>query len=190
MTMRLLPLALTALLMAATGCSSTPSTRFHSLLAGSGASAATPATVRFVDLGPVGVPASVDQPQWVVRLPDDSLRVLEQERWVAPLRDEIRAALLDGLRQRSGAIDARAVPAPPGDVVRVRVDLQRFESIAGSGTWLEARWTVVPGDLACSVSLREAADSDPLALAAAHRRAVNVLADRIGASLAGKACPV
>jgi len=186
--MRLLPFALAALLVAAAGCSSTPPMRFHSLLAGSEAPA-TPAPVRYVDLGPVGVPPSVDQPQWVVRLPDDSLRVLEQERWVAPLRDEVRAALLDGLRQRSGAIDARSVPAPTGEVARVRVDLQRFESIAGRGTWLEARWTVAPGDLACSVSLREAADSDPLALAAAHRRAVNALADRIGASLSARVCP-
>ena len=186
--MRLLPFALAALLVSAAGCSSTPPTRFHSLLAGTGTSA-TPAPARYVDLGPVGVPASVDQPQWVVRLGDDSLRMLEHERWVAPLRDEVRAALLDGLRQRSGAADARSVTTPPGEVSRVRVDLQRFESIAGRGTWLEARWTVAPGDLACSVSLREAADSDPLALAAAHRRAVNTLADRIGASLAGRACP-
>ena len=187
--MRLLPFAFAALLMATAGCSSTPPIRFHSLLAGTGApSPAAPA--RYVDLGPVGVPASVDQPQWVVRLPDESLRVLEQERWVAPLRDEIRAALLDGLRQRSGVADARTVSAPQGEVARVRVDLQRFESIAGRGTWLEARWTVAPGDLACSASLQEAADSNPLALAAAHRRAVNALADRIGASLTGKACPM
>ena len=187
--MRLLPFTLAALLSVAAGCSSAPAPRFHSLLAGTGAPAA-PAATRYVDLGPVGVPVSVDQPQWVVRLPDDSLRVLEQERWVAPLRDEVRAALLEGLRQRSGAVDVRTIPAPrSGEVMRVRVDLQRFESIAGSGTWLEARWTVAPGDLACSVSLREPADSDPLALAAAHRRAVNALADRIGASLAGTACP-
>jgi uncharacterized lipoprotein YmbA len=186
--MRLLPSALAALTVILAGCSSTPATRFHSLLAGSG-TAAAPAPTRYVDLGPVGVPAAVDQPQWVVRLPDDSLRMLEQERWVAPLRDEVRAALLDGLRQRSGVGDARTAPVPPGDVSRVRVDVLRFESAAGRGTWLEARWTVAPGDLSCGISLREPADTDPLALAAAHRRAVNTLADRIGVSLSTRGCP-
>jgi hypothetical protein len=74
-------------------------------------------------------------------------------------------------------------------VSRVRVDVLRFESVAGRGTWLEARWTVSPGDLACSASLRETADADPLALAAAHRRAVGTLADRIGVSLTQRTCP-
>ena len=187
-TMRLLPTALASALIGLAGCSSAPPTRFHSLLDGQPAPATT-ATARHVDLAPVSVPAAVDQPQWVVRLPDGSLRMLELERWVAPLRDELRAALLDGLRARSGVADARSVPTPVDGVARVRVDVLRFETVAGRGAGLEARWTVTPGDLSCTTSLREAADTDPLALAAAHRRAVAALADRIGVSITSRACP-
>lgn len=181
-----------ASLMAA--CSSTQPARFHSLAALPGAAPAAPApaaaTPWVVDLGPVTVPAGVDQPQWVVRLPDGSLRVLEQERWVAPLRDEVRAALLEALRLRTGAIDARSVPAPATGTVRVRVDVQRFETLAGEGAWIEAGWSVAPAGFACRVTLREAAGpGDPLALAEAHRRAVMALAERIGQSTRDGRCP-
>lgn len=185
-----------ASLMAA--CSSTQPARFHSLAAPPGAApaAAAPAaaTPWVVDLGPVTVPAGVDQPQWVVRLPDGSLRVLEQERWVAPLRDEVRGALLEALRQRTGAVDARTAPAPATtpatSPVRVRVDVQRFETLAGEGAWLEAGWSVAPGGFACRITLREAAGTaDALALADAHRRAVTALAERIGQSARDGRCP-
>ena len=59
------------------GCSSTPAPRFHSLLptqATGAADAAASSVPLPLDLGPVSVPPAVDQQQWVVRLPDDSLR--------------------------------------------------------------------------------------------------------------------
>ncbi|CAN7216897.1 PqiC family protein [Rhizobacter sp. LjRoot28] len=199
MVRRLLPTALAralatgaACLMAA--CSSTQPARFHSLAAlpaaAPAASSPAAATPWVVDLGPVTVPAGVDQPQWVVRLPDGSLRVLEQERWVAPLRDELRGALLEALRQRTGAIDARTVPAPATSPVRVRLDVQRFETLAGQGAWLEAGWSMAPAGFACRVTLRESAGTgDALALADAHRRAVMALAERIGQSARDGRCP-
>jgi len=55
---------------------------------------------------PVAVPVGVDQPQWVVRTVDGSLAVVELERRIAPLGDEVRAAvtdLLPGAGQRSPA---------------------------------------------------------------------------------------
>jgi len=140
------------------------------------------------------VPAAVDQPQWVVRLADGSLRVLEQERWVAPLRDEVRAALIAGLRARSATDDVRAAPGRDTPDWRVRVVLTRFDTTAGQGVGLEGYWTAAkPAGaavaLSCPIALREPAAADPLALAAAHRRAVDRLADRIGASLASGRCP-
>lgn len=192
-TSRLLACLLAATALAA-GCSSTPPTRFHSLLGGAPATPARPATPWHLDLGPVSVPAAVDQPQWVVRLPDDSLRMLEQERWVAPLRDELRAALLDGLQQRWGAIDTRNASAPAGQPAwRVRVDIVRFESVSGQAAWLDARWSAAragspPAALSCAVSLQQPAAADAMSLAAAHRRAVSALADRIGASVTAGAC--
>jgi uncharacterized lipoprotein YmbA len=189
-TMRLLPFALAALLAFA-GCSSTPPTRFHTLQGAGTPPPAAPATA-WVDLGPVAVPPAVDQPQWVVRLPDDSLRVLEQERWAGPLRDELRAALLAALGERHGLGDARTAPPPAPPAWRVRVDVLRFDTAAGRGATLEARWTAVPpsasAGFTCATSVSEPSGGDPLALAAAHRRAVGALADRMGASLSSGSC--
>jgi uncharacterized lipoprotein YmbA len=165
------------------GCSSTPAPRFHSLLSTEPATRDAALPPLPLDLATVGVPPAVDQAQWVVRMPDDSLRILEQEQWVAPLRDEIRAALFERLAQRFGAVDSRVQPAP--DAWRVKVDVQRFESIAGKEVWLDAVWSAQPGSrkaapLVCRSSLREPVAGDLSALAAAHRRVVAKLADDIG----------
>jgi uncharacterized lipoprotein YmbA len=191
-------LALVALVLAA-GCASTPPTRYHSLLSTGEPAARDPGLPPLpIDLGAVSVPAAVDQMQWVVRLPDESLRILEGEQWVSPLRDELRAALLERLVQRYAAVDVRSAPAPQS--VRVKVDVQRFESVAGKEVWLDSVWSAQPDGpnarpLVCRSSLREPAAGDLVALAAAHRRAVARLADQIGAQLlaltngAGTRCP-
>jgi uncharacterized lipoprotein YmbA len=197
--MKHLLLALAACAFAVTGCSSAPAPRFHSLLS----TVSTPTRDTSLpplplDLLAVSVPAAVDQMQWVVRLPDDSLRVLEQEQWVAPLRDELRAALFERLSQRFGAVDVRSAPAP--NAVRVKVDVQRFEAVAGKEVWLDSVWSaqsdvVKAAPLLCRSNIREPVAGDLLAAAAAHRRAVVRLADEIGNQLlaiyngAGARCP-
>lgn len=180
-------LAGTAALLAA--CASTPAPRFHSLLATPSERVERDTTLPPLplDLGPVGVPAAVDQPQWVVRMPDDTLRVLEQEQWVAPLREELRAALFEQLAQRYNATDARISPAP--DAVRMTVDVQRFESVAAKEVWLEVVWTAKAANsraaapLVCRSSVHEPVAGDVLATAAAHRRAMVRLADEMGQRL-------
>lgn len=131
----------------------------------------------------VAVPPAVDQPQWVLRLPDQRTVLLEQTQWASPLRDELRAALQEALAQRWAATDAR----PP--VWRLRVDLSRFESVLGQEAWLEGRWTLRPGGgsaaagaatLGCALRIREPAGAGLPALAEAHRRALLRLADQIG----------
>src|SRR5664279_1935015 len=91
--------ALSALLAA---CGSAPVTHWHSLMpeAVPAAGAIAPAPAKepiVVELEAVRLPTQVDQPQWLVRLPDGSLAVLEQERWASSLRDELRDALLETL---------------------------------------------------------------------------------------------
>jgi uncharacterized lipoprotein YmbA len=193
------PLLTLLLLALVAGCSSVPATRYHSLLStGEAVARDTGLPPLPIDLAPVRVPAAVDQPQWVVRLGDDSLRMLEGEQWVSPLRDELRAALFERLAQRFAVVDARSTPAPA--VVRVTVDVQRFESIAGKEVWLDSVWSAQAQagkgkPLVCHSSVRELAAGDLTALASAHRRAVVHLADQIGIQLlalangAGTRCP-
>jgi uncharacterized lipoprotein YmbA len=170
------------------GCSSTEAPRFHSLLAGNSPSTRDAAAPAFaLEMAPVSVPGAVDQAQWVVRMPDDSLRLLEQEQWVSSLREELRAAISERLSTKWGAVDARTA-APTLRGWRVNVDVSRFESVATKEVWLAATWSATPRDgkgstLACSSSLREPVTGHIPELAAGHRRAVTALADQIGAKL-------
>ena len=181
------PAACAALLVLA-GCASSPAERFHTLMPAEIAprSGAPRAPITIV-LEPIRLPASVDQPQWLVRLADDSVALLEQERWASPLRDEFRQALLEVLVVRHAAVDARTLPAgrPP---LRVGIDLRRFESVPGREARIEGSWTIVapggaPAPVHCETVLREAAAGGPPAVAAAHRRALGRLAEAIGVAL-------
>ena len=193
-------LALVAALALA-GCASTPQIRFHTLMPAEPLAAAAGVVSGGgprVLLETIRVPAAVDQPQWLVRLPDDTLVQLEQDRWVSALPDELYRALLEVLHDRFGVVDARAPGMGPAQW-RVRVDIGRFESRPGLAA-MEANWSVTAvgsasAALACSVSDREVAEAGMPALAAAHRRLLVRLGDAIGTALlalqAGKTagCP-
>lgn len=175
---------LAALLLAA--CASTPPTRLHSLLpapdARSGDTASLQGTPRW-ELLPVSVPAQVDQPQWVVRSGDDSVQVLEHDRWVAPLADEIRAAI--ALRIATAASQVQAAGTAGW---RIQLELQRFDAVLGRFSRIEASWSVQRIDAAdaaqrCRASVMQPALPGVPAMASAHRAAVAQLGDRIAASL-------
>jgi uncharacterized lipoprotein YmbA len=153
------------------------------LAASASATAASPV---YIDVLPVSIPPQVDHAQWAVRQPDGSLLLLEQDRWAAPLQDELRGAIVARLTSAWGAVDVRGVAPPQGSVWRVRVDVQRFESVPGRETRIEAAWSVLSTQrgataLVCRTVLQEAATQTSIAaLAEAHRRAVTRLADEIG----------
>ena len=187
------PLArvLGALALLLAGCAAPPAVHYHTLLPAErpvprdGAKPGAGAAPAFV-LDPVDVPAQVDQPQWLVRLPDDTLALLEQERWASPLRDEIHQVLAEILTRRFGAVETRAV-GPDAPFWRVRVAVTRFESMPGearlAATWqLTARRPESPA-LRCLSEWREPAAGGMAALAEAHRRALAHLGDAIGEQL-------
>jgi uncharacterized lipoprotein YmbA len=163
--------------------------RFHTLLPSERSAAAPAANPLYVDVAAVSVPAQVYHAQWVVRQADDSLLMLEQDRWAAPLRDELRAAIVDRLTARWAAVDVRGLAQPAPATWRVRVDVQRFESVPGNGVRLEASWSLASSQrgastVVCRSALSEAVvEASVPALAAAHRRAVARLADEIGQRL-------
>ena len=178
-----------ACLLAAACSASKPPERFHTLLPAARAASAPAASAVFVDVQPVGVPPQVDHAQWVVRQGDDSLLMLEQDRWAAPLADELRGAISERLAAQWGAVDIRGVALPQPSVWRVRVDVQRFESIPGREARIESVWSVSgtqrgASTLVCrSTRVEAVSGGDVSALAAAHRRAVTALADEIGRRL-------
>jgi methionyl aminopeptidase len=165
--------------------------RFHTLVPAQRAASAPAAhgATLYVDVLPVGVPAQVDHAQFVVRQPDDSLLLLEQDRWAAPLQDELRAAIVERLSAQWGAVDVRGVGLPLPAIWRVRVEVQRFESIPGREARLEGAWSISStqrggATLVCRSAIAESVAAAGIpALAQAHRRAAAQLADEIGRRL-------
>ncbi len=103
-------------------CSSTPVPRFHSLTPAPGvgvvpaADKVAPAGAIAWEVQPVSVPPGVDQAQWVVRSLDGSLVVLEQERWVGPLGEEIRAAVTARLSAHDTTIVTAVAAAAAAEI--------------------------------------------------------------------------
>ncbi len=171
------------------GCAAAPAVRFHSLLALDGPARATSLTSGFaVTSATVTVPPQVDQPQWLLRNVDGTLSLLEQERWVAPLRGELQSALLDRWVSAWGA-RAPEASASKENTWRVTVDVTRWEAAPGREVRLESRWSASSAStvLTCRSFIQEATVNDGgsaiLALASSHRRAVIRLADEVASRL-------
>ncbi len=186
---------------AMTGCASPPPTHWHTLLpvelVSTGSAGTRPAgdgNAIAVSIAPVRLPAQVDRAQWLVRLPDGGVVLLEQERWASPLADEIRLALAASLAARSGIFESPAA-AGAGPSVRIAVDVRRFESLPGLEARIGGTWTLSPvakGRVAqCEFLYREPAATGGFnALADAHVRAVSRLAAAIGDAVLGRdGCP-
>jgi uncharacterized protein len=172
---------LALLLLAA--CSSPAPPRYHSLLPAQTQLRAAPGTAPAAwQLLPVSIPAQVDQPQLVVRRADDTFVVLEQERWIAPLGEEIRAALSEHLAATFGA--PGAAPAAGRKDWRIALEVQRFDSTPGRST-LAAQWTLLAGNdtpaLRCRSVHEQSVGAGAPALAAGHRVALQ----QLGVAIAG-----
>ena len=165
-------------------CSSAQLPRFHSLTpapAAAGVAKATAAGTLAWEVLPVTLPPGFDQAQWVVRSVDGSLVVLEQERWVGPLADEMRAAVSTRLVEMLGPPAAGA--AKPW---QIGIEVQRFESAPGREALIDVVWSIASdtATLRCRAEFVDAVAADGyLALAAGHRNSVARLARAIAEAL-------
>jgi uncharacterized lipoprotein YmbA len=133
---------LCALAALATGCASTPASRFYTLSAASGP-AATSAKLS-VAVGPVSVPAVVDRPQIVVDIGPNQVRLEEFNRWAAPLQNNIARVVADNLVQMLGTprvtLAAQSLSADAD--YRAAIEVQSFQSAPGEAAIVDAVWTV------------------------------------------------
>lgn len=191
---RLAPL-LAALALA--GCASAPM-HYYTLIAP--AAAAAPAAVSpglAFELLPVSVPAQVDQPQLVIRQGGQGVALLNGERWIAPLGDEIRGALSADLAQALGRPDVSGLAHGSERVARIKVDVRRFDSQPGGYALLEAAWSVrlLGGSeadtgqvLSCtSRFMQPVSGSGYDALVRGHQQALGKLAEQVAAAVRGLA---
>ena len=182
---RLISIAFAAIVVA--GCSTSPA-RFYSL--GSTATPdGTPSTPAAVMVGPVTIPASVDQPEFVVQVAPNRVEVDEFNRWVSPLNDSIARAVAGDLVVLLGTPEvASAELANFAPDYRVTIDVQRFESVQGQAATLEAVWTVrkTAGSeirSGCTVARQPVQGQGFDALAAAHSQAIAKMSSDIAAAI-------
>lgn len=179
---------LAALMALALGACGSVQTHYYTLVAPAAGNTPVDAPANGVfqfDLLPVTVPAQVDQPAMVVRQGGQGVAVLQGERWVAPLGDELRGALSADLTRDFRAQDVSGLPSGTKGVVRIKLDVRRFESVPGGYAYMEAAWSVRPlkgGDaLACTSRFSEQVGSGYDALVQGHQQIVTRLAGQIGA---------
>jgi uncharacterized protein len=160
----------------AAGCGSTPASRFYTLSAAASAPAATTSNLSVV-VGPVSVPPVVDRPQIVVTTGTNQVRLEEFNRWASPLQSNISRVVAENLVAMLGTPRVVLFSQTLGVDVdyRVGIEVQRFESVPGEASTLDAVWTVSRTKDGRSqtgrTTVREvASDKGYDALASAHSR--------------------
>jgi uncharacterized lipoprotein YmbA len=179
---------LIAVALVAGACATPQPLTLHTLMPADLAPAARPTLA--IELLPVGVPAALDQQPIMLRQGAGELRLLERERWAAPLGEELRSALAALLGRALGARDVSGLPRPD-DTVRIKVEVRRFESAPGSHALIAADWSVARGALPrllCSSEQRVSAGPGIAALVQAHQQALQALAGDIAAAVGASAC--
>ncbi len=181
-----------ALVLAAAGCGGSQPARFYTLSA-TAVPEALPATRVAVLVDPVTIPASADQPQFVVQVASNRVEVDEFNRWASPLNDNIARVVASDLAIQLGTSDVAIAPlANFKPSYRVAIDIQRFESVKGEAAVIEAVWTVrktASGEIRSGHALaRETVQGDGFeALAAAHSRALARISSEITAAIRAEA---
>ena len=184
-------ISIALMVVLATGCSTAPS-KFYSL-ASTATADGTPPTSAAVMVGPVTIPAAVDQPEFVVQVAPNRVQVDEFNRWVSPLGDSIARAVAGDLVVLLGTPDvANSQLANFVPDYRVTIDVQRFESVQGQQATLEAVWTVrkTAGGATRSgrTVARESVQGQGFdALAAAHSQAIAKMSGDIAAAIRAEA---
>ena len=177
----------TGLLLAA--CASVP-LHYYTLVApveGTLAPTTGAASLPF-ELLPVSVPAQVDQPQLVVREGGQGMAVLGSERWIAPLGDEVRSALSADLARELHSQDVSGLPGSDQPMLRIKLDLRRFDSQPGGQALIEGAWSVRllhgahPATLSCTSQVSESVAAGYPALVQGHQRAIARIAAQIAAA--------
>jgi uncharacterized lipoprotein YmbA len=169
------------------GCASSPS-HFYTLSAT--ASPGSSVSKDSIAVGPVSMPAAVDQPQIVVSTGTNQVTFDEFNRWASPLQDNVARVVAENLGAILGTPRVTLFPLTLNVEVdyRVQIEVRNFESVPGKLASLDAVWTVRRTKNGKSdtgrTSVREPVQENTYdALAAAHSRALARLSQDIADSV-------
>jgi uncharacterized protein len=189
--MRRLPLLCVMLVIfGICGCRSAPITYYTLTPAdrdGTTAASGRPATKAILVLR--SLPAGIDTTQILIRTDDTRFRVEEGGRWVAPLGDELRGALIDALRHQYGIIVLDSVRHNDAPVPRIDLTVRKFDVAEGGSITLAVDWTLSnagrePGSsVSCQGEFKETSAGTVSGVVAAGQGAVLKLSRVLGAAL-------
>lgn len=178
-----------ALVAGLCGCSSTP-VHYHTLVAPPRGAVVSPSHAPFaLDVLPVSIPAQLNQADLVVRRGATSVDIVDSERWASPFSDEVRTALSAELTRQLGTYDIGGLTSSTdGPLVRVKVQVRRFDAWPGETVQIEADWRVTftgsgTKPLTCATSLSATAPHDYAGLVLAQQSVLHGLASEIGTGI-------
>lgn len=167
------------------GCAS-PQVRYHTLVNADSAARSVAPRDFVIDVLPVGVPAQLDTQQVVVRQSDSRVVVLDNDRWLSPLGDELQTALSLNMTQQLNTVDVAGLARDNRiPVVRVLLQIRRFDSWPGNAISLDADWSLSTVReeknlrLVCKSHLSQTLSGDP-EIYSAWQRVIERLARQIG----------
>ncbi|RUR93157.1 PqiC family protein [Pectobacterium polaris] len=192
--MKRVALFLSLTVMALLSACSSPPVRYHTLLTPAATLSfmtnTTHAAPFFIDVLPVGVPAQLDTSQLVIRQGNSSAVVLDNERWLSPLSEEIRTALSADLTQRLNTQDVSGlVRSADTPVVRIQLQVRRFDSWPGQSVTFDADWSLSAvgkederARLICRSQFTEPSANSDTAMLHAQQQVISQLAEQIAAT--------
>jgi uncharacterized lipoprotein YmbA len=140
------------------------------------------------------LPVGIDTTQILIRTDDTRFRVEEGGRWVAPLGDELRGALVDSLRRQYGIIVTDGVrhgdaPVPRIDLTVRKFDIVEGSPVSGSSITLAADWALSNSghepnsSLSCQAEITKTSAGTVAGAVAAGQAAVVNLSQVLGAAI-------
>ena len=141
------------------------------------------------------LPTGIDTTQILIRTDDTRLRVEEGGRWVAPLGDELRGALVDALRHQYGIIVLDSARHNDAPVPRIDLTVRKFDvaegwPTTGSSVTLAVDWALsIPGHepasalLSCQAEFKQTSAGTVSGVVAAGQAAVLKLSHAVGAAI-------
>lgn len=132
-----LRLAVACLVSVGVGCTSAP-VRYYTLIPPPDKTLPASETASAIDVRVVHTPPQLNRAELMVRTGPTEVTLLENERWAAPVNDEIKEALRLELQRRLGRMTGLR---PAFTKLTLDIDVQHLEAELGRYTLLEASWS-------------------------------------------------
>jgi uncharacterized protein len=175
------------------GCTSSP-VRYYTLTppseqGGPVAAATSPIDVRLLHASP-----QLNRSELMIRSGPTEVMFLENEKWAAPVDDEIKHALRVELQRR---LSRTTVLAPDVTKLTIDIDVQHFDAELGRYALLEASWRATlystggpatgARTASCAFRAEERINAGYAQMVAGYQREIGALADAIVAALTSAA---